>query len=73
MSGLGWARLRSWHSIRTYTRVGSILTRCGRLIGPDHQIVDVLPLGERSCESCLRLVAHDGERAELDPEAERRP
>lgn len=53
---------RSWHSFLTYTRSGSVLTRCGRLIpGPDHQLADALPLDERSCESCLRLAARDGE------------
>jgi hypothetical protein len=59
MSGLGWVRIASWHLIRTYTRTGAILTRCGRLVGPDHEIVDALPFDGRSCESCLRLAVHD--------------
>lgn len=50
----------SWHSILTYTRAGSILTRCGRLIpGPKHKVDDQLPLNAKSCESCLRLTEHD--------------
>jgi hypothetical protein len=59
VSGFGWVKIRSWHSIRTWTRTGAILTRCGRLVGPGQAIADGLPLDERSCETCLRLTAHD--------------
>lgn len=53
----------SWHSILTFTRNGSVLTRCGRLVpGPNHTLDDEMPLGQRSCESCLRLEAHDRAR-----------
>lgn len=50
----------SWHATLTFTRTGSVLTRCGRLVpGPKHTVDDQLPLNEKSCESCLRLEAHD--------------
>lgn len=54
----------SWHIILTYTRAGSILTRCGRLVpGPRHILDDHLPLNQKSCESCARLALHDGDVA----------
>lgn len=56
---MSFAKVRSWHVVLTITRTGSALTRCGRLI-PQPRIQDALPLDEKSCESCLRLVAHDG-------------
>lgn len=64
MTYVHWQTERgSWHSLLTFTRAGSVLTRCGRLIpgGPDHRLSDSLPLDERSCEVCLRLALHDGE------------
>ncbi len=39
-------------------------TRCGLWADADAPTADDLPLGERSCERCLRLRARDAERAE---------
>lgn len=58
----------SWHSMLTFTRNGSVLTRCGRLVpGPDQRLSDSLPMGEKSCETCWRLLAHDGEVEATEP------
>jgi hypothetical protein len=63
-----WVKIRdvlllSWHAV-----VAVNGTRCGRKA--EGSIEDVLsrtvtdlPLGEKSCETCLRLVAHDQEKA----------
>ena len=56
----GYVRFRSWHVIKTWTRVpGRALTLCGRLA--TGATADVLPLGDKSCETCLRLQAKAGE------------
>ena len=61
----GYVRIRSWHVIKTWTRVpGRALTLCGRQVdtlvetphgGEGHATAPGLPLGDKSCESCLRL------------------
>lgn len=50
-----WVRIRSWHIVRTFTRVqGGAITACGRSVrGAD--FVDQRPANERSCESCYRI------------------
>jgi hypothetical protein len=58
-----WAKLRdsprlSWHVVG---RGGA--TRCGRWIPVPSPSAADLPMGEKSCESCTRLVLHDQERA----------
>lgn len=45
-----WVRIRSWHAY-----VGGGRTLCGRTIW-DGETSDTLP-AEKSCETCLRLVA----------------
>jgi len=52
-----WVKLVSWHLVTAPGR-----TRCGRNTGY-RKVADDLPLGERSCETCLRLAAHDAEKA----------
>lgn len=65
-----FVKIRSWHAIVMTYRGGAVKTRCGRgplsiqgtLAGGDqtvHPTADVLPLGEKSCETCTRLVVHD--------------
>ena len=59
-----WVKIRSWHAVRsTISRVPNDVVReglfasttlCGRIAGPG--VVDDLP-AERSCESCLRIIA----------------
>lgn len=56
-----WVRIRSWHAIRTHTRVpGGVVTVCGRNV-VDARMSDVLPAG-RSCETCLRIVTRKADR-----------
>jgi len=54
-----YVRIVSWHVVWIDRSLGkTILTRCGRYVdGPIHE---ELPLGEKSCETCLRLAATDG-------------
>jgi len=52
-----WVRIKSWHL------VASGRTRCGRLYAIPSPTVDDLPLGAKSCETCLRLHERDEERA----------
>jgi hypothetical protein len=49
-----WVRIRSWHVVKTPTRVPNrYVTRCGRsAFGPD---LDERPGNEATCETCLRL------------------
>jgi hypothetical protein len=55
-----YVRIVSWHVVRIdRSRGGFIRTRCGRYV-PEGQIEEQLPLGEKSCETCLRLAATDG-------------
>ena len=57
-----YVRIRSWHLIAL--RAPAIYTtRCGRMVPTDAPTSDSLPLGERSCETCLRLARRDEERA----------
>jgi len=63
MDTILWAKLRddprlSWHIVG---RGGA--TRCGRWIPVPSPSADDLPMGEKSCETCLRLTAWDAERA----------
>ena len=51
-------RRLSWHVV-----FHEIWTRCGRLPDVDAPRAVDLPLGERSCETCARLVIHDVEPA----------
>jgi hypothetical protein len=62
MSGLGWVRIVSWHSIRTFTRAGDVLTRCGRAVSSP-LVRDGFPADEKTCESCLRSLAKEGTNA----------
>lgn len=51
-----WIRIRSWHAIRTWTRVpGRAITLCGLTAEGDSRLE--FPADEKSCESCLRMLA----------------
>lgn len=52
---MGWIKIRSWHIIRTWSRVPNVaVTLCGkRASGPTADGFG----NERSCETCLRLSA----------------
>jgi len=55
---MGWVKHLSWHVVSVMGR-----TRCGRLWTDTDPRSDDLPLGEKSCETCARLILHDAERA----------
>jgi hypothetical protein len=49
-----WIQIRSWHIIRTWTRVpGRAITLCGKSATGETQ--PVFPPDEKTCETCLRL------------------
>jgi hypothetical protein len=53
---MGWIAIRSWHVIRTWTRVpGRAITLCGRTATGESR--DIFPSEERTCETCLRIAA----------------
>jgi hypothetical protein len=64
-----FVRIVSWHVVAMTYRSGDVKTRCGRRVkvvgslsttpGPTRPTSEDLPLDESSCESCLRLIAHD--------------
>jgi hypothetical protein len=56
---MSYVRVRSVHVFRTFTRDGGAITRCGRRVLPPIAELEELPLDERSCETCLRLIRHD--------------
>ena len=57
MPGTQWVRIASWHAIRTWSRMpGRAITLCGRQSRDGEETSDTLP-SERSCETCLRIVA----------------
>lgn len=57
MSGFDYVKIDSWHTIKLTTRGGGKQTLCGRYIASPSvaELSQRLPLGEKSCESCLRL------------------
>lgn len=56
-----WVEIRSWHAIRL-TRSQITTTRCGRTAPASAPVSDTLPPG-KSCETCLRLIAREADRA----------
>jgi hypothetical protein len=63
--------IRSWHRIVGWSRAGYAITRCGRTVAIKgsigslseiHVTAEHLRLDDPSCETCLRLTAHDQER-----------
>ena len=53
-----WVKIRSWHAVLADYTDGYVTTRCGRhiMFREPEGITSDLP-AERSCESCLRIVA----------------
>lgn len=50
----GWIKIRSWHRVRTATRVpGRYITFCGKQATGDPQ--DSYTSYEKTCEACFRL------------------
>lgn len=63
MPAMEYVRIRSWHIVRTWTRVpGRAITRCGRIAAGASS--PFLPSNEPSCESCLRYARGDEDRAQ---------
>ena len=50
-----WVKIKSWHAVRL-TRSIEPRTYCGRSASRDAEISNDLP-SEKSCESCLRILA----------------
>jgi hypothetical protein len=72
-----YAKLYSWHQLEIEAPAATggdtssalvALTRCGREVPGDAPTSPTLPLGEPSCETCLRLVRHDEEATGTDGE-----
>ncbi len=62
-----YVRIRAWHVVTTFAAdvSGQAKTRCGRIAqttGDGSRTASALPLGEPSCETCLRLARHDAEK-----------
>lgn len=55
-----YVKIKSWHALRPYDHFGPT-TFCGRP-GEGREVVDELP-SEKSCESCLRIVARRADDA----------
>jgi hypothetical protein len=53
-----WAKIKSWHIV-VIDLGDAYLTRCGRRATTADVAVD-LPMDEKSCETCLRLVGVRG-------------
>jgi hypothetical protein len=52
-----WVKIRAWHAVRPDRSIPDWnLTYCGRAVGNLDPHLDRLP-GEKSCESCLRIIA----------------
>lgn len=75
MSDIDWVKIDSWHIIEMTTRGGGKRTICGRYIASP-TVVDLsqrLPLGEKSCETCARLILSredpDGQSPEIETES----
>ena len=58
-----WVKLRDATHLSWHVLVHEAWTRCGLLPDVDAPRAVDLPLGERSCETCARLVIHDVEPA----------
>lgn len=75
MSDRQYARQReglAWHAVAFHTRgLDTWMTICGRhAVDP---VVDVLPWGDKSCESCLRILNRRDEQAVERQKFEREP
>lgn len=54
-----WVKIRSWHAVTFDSRGGLHHTRCGLWAKIEAPQADDLPVNEKSCESCLRLIQRD--------------
>ena len=57
-----WVRIRSWHLVTPSRALGAVPTRCG--LWADGEVVRDLPSNQKTCETCLKLLARDQEKAE---------
>lgn len=53
-----WVKIVSWHAVRVTSRGGLAGTYCGRWARAQAEVREDLP-SEKSCETCLRLVARE--------------
>jgi hypothetical protein len=59
---MNYVRIRSVHVLRTFTRDGGAITRCGRRIHPPVDPLNSVPLDEKTCERCFVLSRSDEDR-----------
>jgi len=52
-------KIQSWHVTAGFDGVAELESRCGKKGNDSSLTADELPLGEKSCETCLRLDASD--------------
>jgi hypothetical protein len=64
-----YVRIRSWHVVLMPTRAfDTYRTRCGRTV-TTKDARDSLPLGDPSCETCIRLTLHDEDPVPVENDA----
>jgi len=56
---MDYFRIRSWHIRKETTPVWK--SYCGMVARHDSEVSNELPMGEKSCESCLRLARRKGD------------
>jgi hypothetical protein len=57
-----WVKIRSWHAVKFDTRGSLHATYCGRFAAREAELLEDLP-NEKSCESCLRIVAKQADES----------
>ena len=56
-----WVQIVSWHIVETPTRAfDTFKTLCSRRV-TTKDVRDEFPAGEKTCETCLRIAAKEGE------------
>jgi hypothetical protein len=61
-----YLRIRSIHVLRTFTRDGGAITRCGRRVHPPMEVLNSVPLAEKTCERCFVLSRSDEDRMAVE-------
>ena len=62
MADIRFVKIVSWHAIRREPNGPDADTYCGRYVAGSPLKSTDLPMGEKSCESCLRSVAREADR-----------
>jgi len=63
MDDMVWVRIRSWHVVAN-RGLGFVVTMCGRRADEAPLVTTAnLPMSQKSCETCARIVLHRQETA----------